>query len=300
MPLPDFAEQLVKNITSALVETKGTAFGNGLLARATEGMHTQQAARVASCSPRTVQRARKRFREGKRADLKEKWVSRSPLMRRRKVSTAEEEATGTWIKEQCPMKSGGRYHMQYCGCDYLYAQYRTAILNSKIVWARPKQEEGKEEEKAPKPRCREVFERIKKKQKIRVVTSYQGHFECLKCVEVKEIGADLIEWEQRAENEAKAGGVTEPTLKTVNDLKAQHQKLKEHSLLYAKQNAYLMQIRHEEIENQRNGKRVLVVMDFSKFNMRPNVGLQTKEKAVNPEWVHDMVMVFESWLIRHR
>jgi len=65
----------------------------------------------------------------------------------------------------------------------------------------------------------------------------------------------------------------------------------EHQILREKQQAYLKHVRHEAIQS--NPKRLLVIMDFSKFSLKQNITQSTEEKKGKPETVHDMIMVFE-------
>jgi hypothetical protein len=64
-------------------------------------------------------------------------------------------------------------------------------------------------------------------------------------------------------------------------------------LLFVHQHAYLLTVRHDRIETNR--RRILVIMDFSKFNLLQNITATSEEKKDKAETVHDMIQVFEYW-----
>jgi len=193
-----------------------------------------------------------------------------------------------WILEQCPKKSGSKYNVQYCLSHVLYRDYRAAVANGKLLWA------GRED--TSKPRCRTIFDRLKKAAKVRTSRTFFGQFHCMRCGAIKAEKRALAALEARlaALDPKKPLAGDDLTLvldisnatARVRDLEA-HQKLRHH------QHAYLMQCRHDTIESDRD--RVLVVMDFSKFNLRQNVTATTEQKEGKPETVHDMIMVLEYW-----
>jgi hypothetical protein len=277
-------EILAANIMATLKEVKGSATTQGLAARMTEGLTTLQAANVTGLSERTIQLARAARRKSEPHDAK--WKQHPPL-RRKAMSDEEEKATGEWQKCRCPAKSGSPYHMQWVTSLDLYQSYVDAINTGKIQW---------EGQKKVKARGRILFDRLKKKMKIRTAKTYDGMFNCMRCAALaaEEANHELLDRRWKA---AKAEGKKPEDDTVLNDeMEASLKRLRalrEHRLLRDHQHAYLIQCRHETI--QANRKRALVVMDFSRYFYQRNVTMENEMKKGTEEYIHDMVMVIECW-----
>ncbi len=167
------AALLQRNVTSLCVEAKGNRGRGGIVARVTAGLPTAQAAELAGCSTRTVQRARKDKEENPAWDAV--WLQH-PALERERVSKSEVAAVLAWIHVQCPVKSGSKYHMQYILSHELYDTY--TVATGVLQWAR-KQERCK-------ARCRSWFEAMKKKAKVRVARTFWGQFHCVRCKALEE------------------------------------------------------------------------------------------------------------------
>jgi hypothetical protein len=182
------------------------------------------------------------------------------------------------------VKSGTTYHIQLCTSDELWQEYLKAASMRQIVW-----DGWKNHQMA---RSKAVFQRMKKKAKVRVAKNYRGNFECVKCAEIPSAILAKSEAERRFPEEAVAGRGP-AAIAQMTETKARLDKLEKHVEVVNAQQNYLMTVRHDRIERQQTQARVLCVMDFTKFNMMPNVSQGTN--VDRPEFIHDMVMVFEWW-----
>jgi hypothetical protein len=252
-----------------------------LVGELVEGLPVQDAAVLAACSERTVQRARQEKKDEEdngHLFAKHKAHTKRP----QRIPAEERKATEQWLGEKCPVKSGTKYHIQRCTSMQLYDEYRTSIAKGELTWRMVNGE-------AAEPRSRCVFDRMKKERKIRVATAYDGNFDCLLCKaipeEVKHQAALQGQWESAV---AKKDDTVAKLYVELEAATRRVKKLREHEALWRHQAAYLHHVRYEATRN--DPTRALIVMDFSKFNTKPNV---SDRAAI--EWIHDLVMVLEWW-----
>ena len=142
-----------------------------------------------------------------------------------------------------------------------------------------------------------MFDRIKKEMRIRTAKTFDGQFNCMRCAALddSEEEHNCVELERQTE-QARAAGTLDDNLELKVSLDASQQRVKQlhdHRALREHQFAYLMQCRHNTIEEERG--RMLVVMDFSKYFYKRNVTMEALTKKDRQEYIHDMVLVFESW-----
>jgi hypothetical protein len=277
-------EILSANVMATVKEVKGSATTQGLAARLTEGLTTLQAAKVTGLSERTIQLARAARRKSEPHDAK--WKQHPPL-RRKAMSDEEEKATGEWQKCMCPAKSGSPYHMQWVTSLDLYESYVDAINTGKIQW---------QGQKKVQARGRILFDRLKKKMKIRTAKTYDGMFNCMRCAALaaEEANHEALDRRWKAAKAESKKPEDDTVLNDEMDASLKRLRaLREHRVLRDHQHAYLMQCRHETIQAHR--KRVLVVMDFSKYFYQRNVTMDNEMKKGTEEYIHDMVMVIECW-----
>jgi hypothetical protein len=277
-------EQLAENIKTIVQEMKGSSTTRGFVARAVVGHTTAEAVTATGLSRRTIQLAREEF--SRKAAHDTKWNNKA-VLRRRGVSEEEENVVGAWQKEMCPAKSGSKYHMQWITSHELYDRYIEAVRKGKL---------SVPSKKRMRVRCRPVFDRIKKNQKIRTAKTYDGMFNCMRCEALDGEEKHRAELNKRWQAELDAKRKPEDNVELNDAMEAslvrlpmllQHRQLRDHQF------AYLMQCRHSTIEEERD--RVLVIMDFSRYFYKRNVTMEAKEKKELQEHIHDMVMVIESW-----
>jgi hypothetical protein len=244
------------------------------------GLTPGEAVESLGISAKTLARGRKEQREGKQTILDSKYTAGTKKERRKAV---EKEATKVWLHSRYPPKSGGRYHIQDETNETSYKAYRKAVEEGQLVW----DISGKQR---CKPRSRCVFDAIKKKEtKIRVVTKYDGQFECLLCQALPEEKQLVITYE-REWNEAKVQGDEEKMRERWIDLEAARrraEKLEAHRDLRLHQRGYLEEVRWTL--SKQDTSRLVVVMDFTKINMQKNVGTDDIEEII------DLVVVLEWW-----
>ena len=252
-----------------------------LLARVTAGLDVPQAAALAGRATRTVARARAEHVEESEHDLA--FLSNAKHKEPKRIGDGERKAIEAWIKGRCPCKSGSKYHIQRCTSQQLYEEYKQALASGELRFATPDDEE-------PKTRARCVFDTIKHALGIRAARSYSGNFECLLCAALAEEQRALVTARARWEKEVKEGGPKAAQLWVDLDATEQRvKKLQAHNELKLHQAAYLHHVRHVATKQDRT--RVLVVMDFSKYNTKPAVSKAGKDV----EWIHDLIMVVEWW-----
>ena len=277
----------MENLKTTCEELKGTGKAEVIIAKLTAGLKTTVAAKVCGTNVKAVQRARKSEKEN--GEFIEKYSKRL-VHKRDKISEAERKAVEEWIKEECPMRSGTKYHTQFCTSEQLYDRYKLAMEQFRIRWG------------GPLPgailvaRSRTTFDMMKQAIRIRVAKRYYGQFNCTKCarvIETKRRHHELLRERRQMQAEGKDSsedskftGELAATIKTLEEIQG-HQELREH------QHMYLMHCRHEAIQSNR--RRILVVMDFSKYTLDQNITQSTAEKGDQPDWLHDMVQVFEYW-----
>ena len=275
---------IAANLKETIAEVKGTATTRGLAARCTIGLSTAAAAATTGLSTRTMRLARQDLKNSNKHDMN--WNAK-PKLRRKGISTAEHQVVGEWLLSMCPKKSGGKYHMQWITSDELYERYVTAVRTGKLNWRT---------DMAARSRCRVVFDRIKKEMRIRTAKTFDGQFNCMRCAAVEKEEQNCVELERQTEA-AKAAGTLDNNLELKVSLDASQQRVKrllEHRALRDLQFGYLMQCRYSAIDQER-GRRMLVVMDFSKYFYKRNVTMEATTKKERQEYIHDMVMVLESW-----
>ena len=195
----------------------------GLVGELVEGLPVQEAADLAGCSPRTVERARQERKEDKdNGHLLAKYQAH---VKRQKISAEERKATEKWLDEKCPVKSGTRYHIQRCTSLQLYEEYRAAISRGELSW---RTMNGA----APEARSRSIFDRMKKKMGIRAARGYDGNFDCLLCKaipeEVKNQATIQGQWEAAV---ARDDGSAPPLWVELEAVKARVVKLRDHEAL---------------------------------------------------------------------
>ena len=126
---------------------------------------------------------------------------------------------------------------------------------------------------------------------MRTSKQYFGQFHCAKCKKGEEAKrrAALAKksFNDLTEQELKEGKWTDAKAKELDAALAAENETAEHQILREKQQAYLKHVRHEAIQS--NPKRLLVIMDFSKFNLKQNITQSTEEKKGKPETVHEMI-----------
>jgi hypothetical protein len=286
LPVDQLKEQLMHNVHSTLSEMTGNGGKGGFAARVLDGIPTEQAARLGSCSPRTIQRARNNQKQNPAYDAVWK---QHPARTRKRIGAGEQKAVEDWLYNECPVRSGTKYHMQYCNSTELYDKYKAAAATGRIRWA------IQDTDKDDVARTRPVFDRIKGALPIRVSSRYWGQFNCSKCGAVKEEKKNLAKL-QRERKRREDEGVADEDGRFASELAGCLQRVEDtskHQQIRQRQHAYLMQCRHDTIESDRG--RILVIMDFSKFNLDQNITETVAEKKGAPDYVHDMIQVMEYW-----
>ena len=127
LPPTHAATIIASNLKETIKEVKGSATTRGLAARCTIGLSTATAAVVTGLSERTMRLARQDFNNMKKHDTT--WNAKpGPVLRRKGISDAEHKVIGEWLLSMCPVKSGGKYHMQWITSNDLYERYVKAAL----------------------------------------------------------------------------------------------------------------------------------------------------------------------------
>ncbi len=243
-------------------------------------MSDRAAAAVSQCSQRTVRRARTEHVAAAPHDKQLLFSVSHPHVSR--IPAPEREAVAAWIGEKCPCKSGSKYHIQRCTSETLYNEYKDAIASGELAWAPAGSE--------PRARARWVFDAMKAALHIRRARNYSGNFECRLCTTLpadeKALRVARAKWQKAsdAKDEKKAGTLW----LDVQAAERRVAKKTEHKALFLHQAAYLHHVRHTATKEDRS--RVLVVMDFSRYDMLLPVGEKKEE-----EWMHDLVVVVEWW-----
>jgi len=273
-------QKLTNNVTVLCTEMKGNHGRGGVIARLSEGISTPEMAKIAACSERTVQRAKKDMKENPARDVRFK---QRPKLKRLRVPLTERIATIAWIHDQCPTKSGTAYRIQWCRSQKLYEEYKKAV-KKEIKWP------GREEE--VKPRGIKWLRKLKVEAKVRVVRTYFGQFHCIRCNEAAAAKrrADAARKKFAERDEGKRVLTEEEEEEAAIAVEEEKPKMDHYQLRWA-QAGYLKHVRFEAI--QTNPNRVLVTMDFSKYNLKQNITRTAEQKKCQPEFMHAMIMVIE-------
>jgi len=288
---PRLTDSILATNSLTLIDAVGSPYRSGARAIIGKDLPTATAAAVFNVSPRTIQR-------DKHVD-----VSTSPICARsvfaahklamaripKRVDEAEFSAIRTWLEIQFPARSGSKTGkpVQKCTDHELFAMY----CASKEEIAEFAISTGSTTASIDHHRCQQWFNKLKRKI-VERRRWYDGQFDCKHCLQLA-----VVQREQEAE---------ERKQQRVADEKKEGKEMKEEvdvaaAAVTAGRARELVTLNHhvnvrniqathlQEVRAQLKEDELLIVSDFTVFDLHRNMGDKTGQKLVT-----DLVLVCET------